>query len=275
MTGSVPRDVDALIVDAFRSTHDGYSTDAVLADDQLLAAFQASVRARAPSIAPPAAMWRLLNLRKAKKLTVATVRRTHTRADHYAFASEIAARRIEDEAGITLDRALCDPVWRARFDAYAADYAPAISARDLRLAALGLRKARRLSPENLKRIGATPTVVAGLRLDEVIANPLLVPGLPGIYGFSDTKDGVLYVGESENLRTRVAKHIDHSDRKALARHFWANGYETGRLDLYTFPTCREVASKRFRTAYQAYLTRSRRPKFNIQGQADEDDPDSE
>jgi hypothetical protein len=59
----------------------------------------------------------------------------------------------------------------------------------------------------------------------------------------------------------VAKHLDHSDNKSLARWFWSNGFSRVHLELQILD---ETTTTKVRKALEAELIASRRPIFNIQ-----------
>jgi excinuclease UvrABC nuclease subunit len=95
--------------------------------------------------------------------------------------------------------------------------------------------------------------VEEVRIDQVSATQ-------GIYIFYSTT-ATLYVGESENLRKRIGKHLDHSDNRGLAHWFWEHGFSGVQLELRVLP---ETTSHRVRCAVERELILSRKPVFNIQ-----------
>src|SRR5439155_19412900 len=64
--------------------------------------------------------------------------------DPFAFASEMALRRMLDLSNPSLDHVLCDPLAATRFDDFARSLAPGFSSLQYRWAALRLRKDARL-----------------------------------------------------------------------------------------------------------------------------------
>jgi hypothetical protein len=207
--------------------------------------------------------WTLLNLRKSSGLGPVATKRERTNHDAYLHASEIAARHIEDKYGITTDRAFCDRDRRSEFDAIAKRFAPDVSSYSLRKAALKLRKGRQLKPELIKRVSDWQKEILTFEVSTLQANRDLIPRKPGVYIFADAS-GYLYLGEAENLRLRVAKHLDHSDRKALARYLWDQGVEGLTVELHVFDPSSNGRLTSHRRAYEADLIRSRKPQFNIQ-----------
>jgi hypothetical protein len=173
---------------------------------------------------------------------------------------------MEDKYQKTIDRVLCDPQTRKEFDQIAQGVTPGIDAYRLRKAALKLRKARQLKPELIKRVADWGTSVLTFSAEEMIVKAELIPRLPGIYIFSD-KSGYLYIGEAQNLRGRVAKHLDHSDRKAVARYLWDNGVKDLTVEIHAFRADSDGSKASPRKAYEADLIRSRKPRFNVQSMA--------
>ena len=72
---------------------------------------------------------------------------------------------------------------------------------------------------------------------------------------------VLYVGEAQNLRNRIKKHLDHSDNKLLARYIWAFGSDDLFIEYHVLP---EHLRTDVRKAMELELIRSRRAEFNVQ-----------
>jgi predicted GIY-YIG superfamily endonuclease len=234
-------------------------------DDALNAAFVAACSRELPSASPYQFNWELYNLRKQPPGIgkVATVKR-RDKHDDYLHASEIAARHMEDKYKLTIDQVLCDPDKRQEFDAIAQKIAPDVSTYLLRKAALKLRKNRQLRPELIKRVADWGTTVTTHSAEELTANPDLVPRLPGVYIFRDDT-GYLYIGETDNLRGRVEQHLDHSDRKAVARYLWEHGVQGLSVEMHAFLKESDGRKAVCRKAYEADLLRSRKPRLNIQG----------
>jgi hypothetical protein len=253
-----------VVRESFFVTHDGRSTDDVVIDDALNAAFLTACHRQFPSASDTELNWELYNLRKQPPGIgkVTTVKRQH-KHDDYLHASEIAARHMEDRHGLTIDRVLCDPAKRQEFDAIAQDIAPDVSTYRLRKAALKLRKNRQLKPELIKRVADWGKKVLNFSANELRNAPDLIPRSPGIYIFRD-KTGYLYIGEAGNLRGRIEKHLDHSDRKTVARYLWDNGYKELIVEMHAFRKESNGTKASYRKAYEADLIRSRKPKLNIQ-----------
>jgi predicted GIY-YIG superfamily endonuclease len=260
-----PRDRELwarVVKQAFVAVHDGWSADEVLVRDDLNAAFVARCRSRLPTADEAELNWLLLNLRKAGQLDAAATKQATLRHEDYGHAAEIAARQMYDKHQLSIDRVLCDPQLRQEFDRIAHSVTPDASTYELRKAALGLRKARQLRPELVARVAAWKKQVITLSAKETLADPQRVPDTPGIYIFRDAS-GYLYIGEAEDLRARVTKHLDQSDRKSLARYLWQEEADGVTVELHAFDPDSNARYKEMRRAYESELISSRRPRFNI------------
>lgn len=255
------RAIAAAAGEAFAQVHDGWSADEVLIHDTLHARFLEACRERIGDLSELEWNWTLLNLRKAGRLARATRRET-TASDELSHAAEIAARLAHDRHHATIDRVLCDPDLRAELDRAAREAAPEASAYELRKAVLRLRKARRLRPELIVQIADWGREVLTLPATEIQADATRVPSRPGIYILRD-QTGYLYIGESQNLRSRVQKHLDHSDRKSLAHYLWEHGSEQITVELHAFDPQSDAKREAVRRAYESELIASRKPRFNI------------
>jgi predicted GIY-YIG superfamily endonuclease len=251
-----------VVAQAFVATHDGRSTDDVVIDDSLNAAFIEQCRKELWDASPEELNWALLNLRKAASLgPVASLRRQRRHGD-YCHAAEIAARHVEDKFSSSLDRVLCSQEGKREFDELSQRLSPGVPVYFLRKAALMLRKCRKLRPELIKRVADWETTLLQYSAEEVRAEPILVPSCPGIYIFSNAT-GYLYIGEASDLRARVRKHLDHSDRKALARYLWEEGLQGLIVELHAFARESNGRLTMCRRAYESDLIKTRQPRFNI------------
>jgi hypothetical protein len=246
-----------LVRQAFLAVRDEYSPDRVVADPSLNERFLTECRRL--GLAEPDTILNqcLLNLRRGSQLKgLPRSRRTSfADEDEYRFASEIAARHLERSRGINVDRIICDPLLVQEFDRIAADMAPGFTPLQYRWAALNLRKTGRLKPELIGRVAP--------KAEEISLGP--VDGLDvarisyrqGLYIFYDPESKqTLYVGEAENLRKRLEKHLDHSDIKALAHWLWEHGSNRLYLELHLLP---DGTPGPVRRALEAELIATRRP----------------
>jgi hypothetical protein len=193
------------IIEALDTASDGYSSDRVVADPELNRRFISECRLRGLEDPAEDLNRALLNLRKAGGLTGRLrAKRTHFHnEDEYRFASEIATRFLERRDGISLDSIICNPHKVSEFDEVAARIVPGYSPLQYRWAALGLRKKKKLAPEITGRI-VPPEDIINIPINEIVPDEL--PVSQGIYLFISS-DQLLYVGETENLRKRLKKHL--------------------------------------------------------------------
>lgn len=243
---------------AYQQVRNGYSADRVIADPQLNALFIEKCRELELTNSAFELNFALLNLRKQGKLRLGQSKRTSFGdQDEYRFSSEIAIRYLERRDQTTIDRILCDPGQAAEFDSLCQTIAPGFLPVQYRWAALGLRKASCLKPEILARVVQATTVFL-VKLSDLMLD--VVTSGPGLYIFY-SEQAVLYVGESHDLRTRLKKHLDHSDSKGLARWLWEHGSNPVSVEWHELPA---GVSTRVRRALETELIRSRKPVFNVQ-----------
>ena len=247
----------AKIIAAFEAIRNGNSVDRVIVDPELNAAFFAECQRLEIGGAAATLNRSLLNLRKAGHLRgLKSSSPPLGDDDAYRFAAEMAVRHMERRDGVTLDDIICDPELVAEFDKTAAAISPGFSALQYRWASLNLRKARRLTPELLARV-APPKQVLTFPIHSLSLNS--IPSEQGLYIFF-AKDKYLYVGEAENLRNRLGKHLDHSDNKGLARWMWDEGTDELFLELQILDA---TTTQKIRRALEQELIRGRCPVFNV------------
>lgn len=247
------------IVKAYLQTSRGYSSDRVIVDPDINTEFISACRSLGLTSTDEELNLALLNLRKSGgfKGLNRSKQTTFDDTGEYKFASEIAVRFIERREQVSLDVILCRPSLRNEFDSIVAKIVPGYSVLKYRWAALRLRKSKQLRPELLSRV-IKPVLVKSFRIgvDDLKGQ---IPKQQGLYLFF-SKSQSLYAGETENLLTRIEKHLDHSDNKGLARWLWDNEDEEIFLEIQTLP---QDVSTRMRKAMESELIRSRTPLFNV------------
>ena len=251
-----------VVLEAFRAVHDGWSSDEVLLDDDLNAAFIHYCRQRLPEAAEVDLNWTLLNLRKAGRLQTPATRTRRLSHEPYLHAAEIAARLLYDQSRQNLDRALCDPELRAEFDQAARQIAPDVPVYALRKAAFALRKTRRLRPELVARVADWNREIAAWPAEEILDRPDPIPSGPGVYLLRD-HSGYLYIGESSNVRRRIMQHLQASDRSTLLDYLKRQGIEQVMVEVHSFDPQSAARRTEMRRAYESELIHSRRPRFNL------------
>jgi predicted GIY-YIG superfamily endonuclease len=257
------KEVRAVIRNAYAQTHDGWSSDEVVLQDQLNEAFIAACLQKMPEAQPADLNWRLLNMRKAGLLNVATTRSNRKSVTAWKPIAEIVARTLIDKHKVSIDKIITSPKLRQEFDAAARGIDAEADLYGVRKAAFGLRKQRRLKPELIARIADWGRSITTLPLQTVRDDGDTVPQLPGIYIFRD-ETGYLYIGQSENLRTRLKEHLDESSNFSLAQYLADQQHDNVTIELHAFSGDSRAKETMIRRAYESELIASRKPKFNIQ-----------
>jgi site-specific DNA-methyltransferase (adenine-specific) len=207
-------DIDKRIVEAYIAIRDGFSSDRVIADRDLNQEF-ISVCQRL-GLPGQATDWnrRLLNLRKASRLsglprsrkTVISSRET----DPWEFACEIAVQEFE-ERGCSLDDLLCDPRTADEFDKRVRSIVTTkLSSLHIRWTALRIRKRAhdiRRDSESLRspiRWPRTTYLAQDFDVESVVEEP-------GLYLLQNAdQQKKLYIGKTVNLRQRFRWQIVES-----------------------------------------------------------------
>jgi site-specific DNA-methyltransferase (adenine-specific) len=204
------KDTERGIIDAYRATCEGNSTDYILCDPDLNAEFVAACRKK--GLRGDAFIWNrlLLRFRKAGKLQrvhKSPKRLTFEMMDAYSYASEIAMQLMSLDYAYTLDDILCSPKAAAEFDQIAEKLAPGFSPFKYRWAALAIRKRARQSRSLAKNY-----FLEWRERKLPRAMPLSRCGTggyeqPGVYVLTGGSQD-LYVGETFNVRTRIEQKLN-------------------------------------------------------------------
>lgn len=189
------------VIEAFRLTHDGFSTDRLVADPDLNSRFIATcVKFGLPG---DPCIWNtlLFHLRKSGKLAhIETSRKTHIpweRCDRYLFASEVAWQMmLDDNAAESLDEILCDPALAEQFDKIARKFATGYQSFEYRWGALKLRKQAKCARSRAAVLKAPPRLGNTIEIDNI--REKTIPREPGLYVISNGSSR-LYVGETFDL----------------------------------------------------------------------------
>jgi hypothetical protein len=251
-----------VVADAFATTHDGWSSDEVILQDDLNERFIAECQKHLPQSLPRDLNWTLINLRKAGRLNVRATRRNNPSTEKVAHVGEMCARMMSDKHGVSIDRIMTDPQLRSEFDSAARAIDEQIDTYLVRKAAFRLRKTRQLKPELITRIADWGRVVTQHPAGQLAARPDLIPESPGIYIFRDAS-GYLYIGEAINLRERLTQHLNDSDRAALGHYLATQGANEVIIEIHSFDPDSRIRELMVRRAYESELIRSRNPRFNI------------
>ena len=256
-------EVKNIVIDSFVATHDGYSCDEVILNPELNRKFLDKCKESLPQVKPLDFNWKLINLRKAGKLShiKTTVRRTED-TSKYQILAEVVSRTILDQAKVSIDRIMADPHWSEKFDQAAKRLDSEANIYLVRKAAFKLRKTRKLRPELITRIADWNREIATMTVSEYKHDEERVPESPGIYIFHN-ESGYLYIGHSDDLRQRLNTHLNDSSNKALASFLQQSDDRKTYIEIHSFPIESRMKEIAIRRAYESELIRSRKPKFNI------------
>lgn len=195
-----------LVIDAFNQVHDGFSQDWIIVNPGYNERFLARCREFGLTQTTAALNHTLMNIRKNPKnkgkLNPTRKRSGFSDYDEYAFAAEIAVRALQRTDGVTLDRILCDPHFRERFDKLALQLASDRTELQLRCAALNLRKTHRLKPMDTGT--SSYDLISAGPFRRIDLSTLLAE--PGGYALYD-QNRPIFAGETENLQKRIANHL--------------------------------------------------------------------
>ncbi len=258
----IPPDQTAQILAAYQVSSRGWSLDEVIIhdgrrDDFLVECWKQGVTASEKDI-----LEAMLHIRKSGKLNTITTNTNRVRFSDELIAAEIAARNLADRFEVLSDQILIDPELRAEFSRVAKMILPEADDYVLRKALLRLRKSRHLRPELVNRVTDWKKDILELSVAEARNRLKDIPKRPGVYIFRD-KTGFLYIGQSNNLRDRITKHLTESDRKSLAKYLVEHGDSDLTLELHVFLEGSPAESTVIREAYESELIRSRKPRLNL------------
>lgn len=199
---------------AYRAVHEGWSSDRIIADPDMDARFIQTCW-RLGAQAPQSWLNHLLmNARKRKILgKTEGARRYHvapSTIDQYIFASEFAARILQDRAldangkRISVDHILCNPDLSREFDKLAKAISPGFTSLDYRWAAFALRKSQSRAACNVAAEIEMSFTRQG-RFDSIKVSQISTKA-----GFLWIRSGdtEVYVGHSHNLRMQIERILE-------------------------------------------------------------------
>ena len=248
------------IMQAYLEVRDRYSADKVIADPELDRKFLRRCRELGLAGTDYELNWKLMNARKASKLSgLSDLTKTRRYSvgkviDEFEYASELAVRYMQQRKNVSLDKVICDPELAEEFDTYAGQLAPGFSALQYRWAAFGLRKAGRIG-KNIDEVGELPELepfgkVRRLELEKI-------PEVGGLYLFSSS-DQPVFVSQTENLRHRLERHIKVSG-SGLPSWLWNVRREPLQLGAAALPGM----ARSVRQAIEVMLVRQWKPVLNF------------
>ena len=248
------------IMQAFLEVRDLYSADKVIADPALDRKFLRRCRELGLAGTDFELNWSLLNARKSSKLSslsdlIKTKPYTLGKVvDEFDYASELAARYMQQSKNVSLDQMMCDPELAEEFDAYASQLAPHFSSLQYRWAALGLRKAGRLG-KKADELRDVPELESFGRVTSL--ELIGIPEVGGLYLFS-SGDTPVFASQTDNLRHRLERHVNVSS-SGLPQWLWDGKREPLQVGVASLPGVR----RGLRQAMELALVREYKPVLNF------------
>jgi site-specific DNA-methyltransferase (adenine-specific) len=248
------------IMQAFLEVRNRYSADKVIADPALDRKFLRRCRDLGLAGTDFDLNWTLMNARKSSKLSslsglIKTKPFTLGKVvDEFEYASEMAARYMQQSKNVSLDQMICDPELAEEFDTYASQLAPGFTSLQYRWAAFSLRKAGRLG-KKADNIGDIPELESFGRVTSL--KLVKVPEVSGLYLFS-SGDTPVFASQTDNLRHRLERHVNVSSL-GLPRWLWDVKREPLQVDIALLPGVR----RGIRQAMELLLVKEYKPVLNF------------
>ena len=247
----------ASIIQAFGEVRSGYSVDRIIADPPRDRKVLRRGRDRGLSGTDSDLNWALMNERKKGNLShlPRTRRYTVREIDEFEYASELTVKFLQEKKDVSLDHIICDPELAEEFDGYAARLSPGFTPLQYRWAALGLRKAGRLGGkadkvDSLPELEALGTA-ASLQLESVA-------DVGGLYLFSSEDDRV-FLGQTNNLRHRLQRHMEVSKSRGLPDWLWNTKKNPLQVSVAELPGVTRSSRQRI----EVLLVKSWQPLLNL------------
>lgn len=231
---------DAVVVRAFEDVRQGAATDALLWNRELADAFYERCKELGLSSSDALLGRRLITVRKNSSryekhgITISPATKTEPHVSivpQYAHVIEFVLVKLRYRYGASIDDILLDRKLGEMFETQASSLAPGVSAVDLRLGALYIRKTRNFSKHNREKIASLDVGLIERALTErlslVKVKPQSIPEAPGLLEVMDM-DRYLYISRNECLRPAVEQF-----RTGKAFDLVANGFWTPRLENIT------------------------------------------
>jgi len=225
-------DDDRRIAEAFESVRDGQAPDRLLWDTAFARRFHDACKVLGLSAPPAVLSRRVINIRKNKAryekhgivLAPSTAAEVHpSLVAHHAFAIEFALVRIRFKTGASIDDALLDPDLSDEFVALATQISPQLSAQEIRLGALYLRKTRNLSKKEHLLFEALDTREVErdwLTIGNLATDPGgQTPDTPGLIEVLE-RNHPLYISKNQDLRRTSIELVQSQAFRTIGNHFW-------------------------------------------------------
>ncbi len=223
---------DSIVARAFEDVRHGAAPDAILWDRDLVQRFNSRCRDLGVDASDAILNRRLITIRKNKTryekhgivISPTTQSEPHPSiVPQYAHAIEFALVRLRYRYGASIDDILLDPVLGSRFEQLASKLAPGLSAQDLRLGALYIRKTRYINRTELSKVEALhPALLERFWAPPISLSNLHAEDVPAKAGLIELKERnrYLYVSRNENVQAAAAQFQNAHAFDPVSNSFW-------------------------------------------------------
>ncbi|MCC6579840.1 MAG: hypothetical protein IT440_05315 [Phycisphaeraceae bacterium] len=218
---------------AFEEMRNGHATDRLLWDGDFAKRFYEAARAHGVHAPASTLTRRLINIRKnptryAKQgiiLSSSTANEPQPSIiPRFAHAVEFALVRMRVRYNVSIDDILIDPNFSRLYVNFASQMAPGLTANDLRLGALYIRKSRflrredktlfdHLDPQKIEPKLSCYGAFSQLRIDDV-------PSSEGIIEVREESTRFLYITRTNDLRCAARELVHGPALSVMSNHFW-------------------------------------------------------
>jgi len=260
---------DRIIRDAFEKVADGTSAETVAMIDPVLAAkFHAAARRMGFHASAADMNRRLINIRKNKAryekqgivLPESTVVEPKPSiVPSYAHVIEFSLARLHSRYGVSIDDILLDPALAKEYEEMARTAAPNLNSRELRLAALYLRKTRYIAKQTAEVIQSLNAAKMEAAF-ETVGTLNDRPKVAAVEGMIELLENGkhLYISRNENLQAAVEQISSDSSLRFMANDFWQPKRESLLMRIFRGSEFLKVPISQ----WQLKLISDKKPVFN-------------
>jgi hypothetical protein len=271
---------DAVVVRAFEDVRQGAATDALLWNRELAEAFFQRCKELGLNAPDTLLTRRLITVRKNIRryeqhgicISPATKKEPHVSiVPQYAHVIEFVLMKLRYRFGASIDDILLDRSLGEIFETRASAFAPGVSAMDLRLGALYIRKCRNYKKNEVEKLTSLDLGA----IDNALTDPIklskikseTVPEAPGLLEVRE-KDRFLYISRNECLRPAVEQFRTGKAFELVANGFWTPDLESISIQVVAGSKVAGVGIG----LWERRLIHDRQPVFNwpIHGPEDEE-----
>jgi len=275
-------DEDALVVRAFEDVRQGAATDALLWNRELAEAFYE--RCKGLGLRAPDALLgrRLITVRKNIRryeqhgITISPAAKAEPHISivpQYAHVIEFVLVKLRYRYGASIDDILLDRTLGEMFETQASRLAPGVSAVDLRLGALYIRKTRNFNKGDREKIKSLDVSLFDKALTEPVSLPKVklanIPEEPGLLEVRE-RDRYLYISRNASLRPAVEQFRTGKAFDLVANGFWIPHLENITVQVVSGTKIQGIST----SLWERRLIHDLEPVFNWPVHGEDDDKEA-